>query len=215
MRLGLFGGTFNPIHHGHLRAGVEIREAFDLDRVLFLPAAVPPHKEVRGLLPFAERLKMVRLAVARQPQLRASDAEKKNPGKSYSIRTVQYFHRAFPRGVELFFIIGLDAFLEIPSWKEYRKLFSLCHFIVVDRPGYSRRHLTDFLYQEISPDFKSYPRKGRYLHPGGYSVFFTPVTRLEISSTSIRGLRREGRSVRFLVPEAVEEYLLKKGFYGE
>jgi nicotinate-nucleotide adenylyltransferase len=215
MRLGLFGGTFNPIHNGHLRAGVEIREAFDLDRVLYLPAAVPPHKEVRGLLPFAERLRMVRLAVTGQPHLKASDAERKNPGKSYSIRTVQYFHRAFPGNLELYFIVGLDAFLEIPSWKEYRRLFTLCHFIVIDRPGYSRRHLAEFLYREISPDFQSYPRQGRYVHPGGNSVFFKPVTRLEISSTFIRRLLREGRSPRFLVPEAVEEYLLKKGFYGE
>jgi nicotinate-nucleotide adenylyltransferase len=215
MRLGLFGGTFNPIHNGHLRAGVEIREAFSLDRVLYLPAAVPPHKEVRGLLPFAERLKMVRLAVAGQKPLQASAAEQKNPGKSYSIRTVQYFHRAFPRGVELFFVIGLDAFLEIPSWKDFRKLFTLCHFIVLDRPGYNRRHLADFLFREISPDFQSFPRQGRYLHPGGYAVFVKRVTRLEISSTFIRRLRREGRSVRFLIPEAVENYMLKKGFYGE
>jgi nicotinate-nucleotide adenylyltransferase len=215
MRLGLFGGTFNPIHHGHLRAGVEIREAFDLDRVLYLPAAVPPHKEISGLLPFAERLKMVRLAVAGQPRLAASDAERKNPGKSYSIRTVRYFHRAYLRGLELFFIIGLDAFLEIPSWKEYRRLFTLCHFIVLDRPGYSRKHLAEFLHREISPDFQSYPRQGRYVHPGGKAVFFKPVTRLEISSTFIRRLRGEGRSVRFLVPEAVEEYMVQKGFYGE
>jgi nicotinate-nucleotide adenylyltransferase len=214
MRLGLFGGTFNPIHHGHLRAGIEIREAFDLERVLYLPAAVPPHKEVQGLLPFAERLKMVRLAVAGQKHLQASDAERKNPGKSYSIRTVQYFHRTLPREGELFFILGLDAFLEITSWKEYRRLFTLCHFIVLDRPGYSRRHLGDFLYREISPDFTADPRQGRYRHPGGLSVYFRPVTRLEISSTFIRRLRREGRSIRFLVPEAVEEYLIKKGFYG-
>ena len=215
MRLGLFGGTFNPIHLGHLRAGVEIREAFGLDRVLYLPAAVPPHKESRNLLPFSQRLQMIRLAIAGERRLKASSAEQKHPGKSYSIQTLRYFHRAFPRGVELFFIIGLDAFLEIPSWKEYGRLFTLCHFVVMDRPGYRRGHLQEFLYREISPDFVPYPRERRFRHPGGYSVYFTPITRLEISSTTIRRLRKNGQSIGFLVPEAVENYIETKGCYGE
>ena len=142
MRLGLFGGTFNPIHLGHLRAGLEIQERFSLDRVLYLPAAIPPHKATRELLSFAHRLKMVRLAVKGQSRLKASDAEIKRPGKSYSIQTVRYFHRAFPQGVDLFFILGLDAFLEISTWKDYRQLFGLCHFIVLDRQGVFATALT-------------------------------------------------------------------------
>jgi nicotinate-nucleotide adenylyltransferase len=145
MWLGLFGGTFNPIHLGHLRAGVEIQERFSLERVLYLPAALPPHKTTAELLSFAHRLKMVRLAVRGQSRLKASDAEIRRSGKSYSIQTVRYFHRAFPRGVELYFILGLDAFLEICTWKEYLQLFDLCHFIVLDRQGISRRRLADFL----------------------------------------------------------------------
>ena len=113
MRLGLFGGTFNPIHLGHLRAGVEIQERFSLDRVLYLPAALPPHKTASELLPFAHRLKMVRLAVKGRSRLKASDAEMKRPGKSYSIQTVRYFHRIFPRGVELFFSFSAWT----PSWR--------------------------------------------------------------------------------------------------
>ena len=214
MRLGLFGGTFNPIHLGHLRAGLEVQERFSLDRVLYLPVAIPPHKATQELLPFAHRLKMVRLAVAGQSRLKASDAEIKRPGKSYSIQTVRYFRRAFPQGVDLFFILGLDAFLEISTWKDFRQLFGLCHFIVLDRQGVSRRRLPEFLFREISPEFVPYPREHRFLHPRGYSVHWAPITRLDISSTFIRGLRRQGKTVAYLVPEAVEEYILKKRLYG-
>ena len=214
MRLGLFGGTFNPIHLGHLRAGVEIQERFSLDRVLYLPAALPPHKTTPELLSFAHRLKMVRLAVRGQSRLQASDAEIKRTGKSYSIQTVRHFHRAFPQGVELFFILGLDAFLEIPTWKEYHQLFGLCHFIVLDRQGVSRRRLPEFLFREISPEFVPYPREHRFLHPSGYSVHWAAITRMDISSTFIRGLRRQGKNVAYLVPEGVGEYILKKRLYG-
>ncbi len=214
MRLGLFGGTFNPIHLGHLRAGLEVQERFSLDRVLYLPAAVPPHKTPSEILSFAHRLKMVRLAVAGQPRMKASDVEIKRPGKSYSIQTVRYFHRAIPQGAELFFILGLDAFLEISTWKDYRQLFGLCHFIVLDRQGLSRRRLPEFLFREISPEFQLYPREHRCLHPAGYSVHWTPITRMDISSTLIRGLRRQGKSLAYLVPETVEEYILKKRLYG-
>jgi nicotinate-nucleotide adenylyltransferase len=214
MRLGLFGGTFNPIHLGHLRAGVEIQERFVLDRVLYLPAAIPPHKATPELLSGAHRLKMVRRAVAGQSRLQASDAEIKRSGKSYSIQTVRHFHRAFPQGLELFFILGLDAFLEIPTWKEYRQLFGLCHFIVLDRHGFSRRRLPEFLFEEISPEFVRFPREHRFLHPSGYSVHWAAITRLDISSTLIRGLRSQGKAVSYLVPEAVAEYIQKKRLYG-
>ncbi len=214
MRLGLFGGTFNPIHHGHLRAGLEIQEHFNLDRVLYLPAAIPPHKTSREILSFAHRLKMVRLAVAGQPRLKASDAEIKRRGKSYSIQTVRHFHRTFPQGVELFFILGLDAFLEISSWKDYLQLFELCHFIILDRQGVSRRRLPEFLNREIFPGFVPYPREHRFLHPAGFSVHWAPITRLDISSTFIRGLCRQGKSITYLLPEAVEEYILQKRLYG-
>jgi nicotinate-nucleotide adenylyltransferase len=214
MRLGLFGGTFNPIHLGHLRAGVEVQERFALDRVLYLPAAVPPHKATPELLASAHRLKMVRLAVGGQSRLKASDAEIKRSGKSYSIQTVRHFHRAFPQGVELFFILGLDAFLEIPTWKEYRQLFGLCHFIVLDRHGFSRRRLPEFLFEEISPEFVPIPREHRFLHPSGHSVYWAAITRLDISSTLIRGLRSQGKAISYLVPEAVGEYIEIKRLYG-
>ena len=215
MRLGLFGGTFNPIHLGHLRAGVEIQERFALDRVLYLPAAIPPHKATPELLSSAHRLKMVRLAVGGQSRLKASDAEIKRSGKSYSIQTVRHFHRAFPQGLELFFILGLDAFLEIPTWKEYRQLFGLCHFIVLDRHGFSRRRLPEFLFEEISPEFVSLSPGTSFSSSQRHSVYWAAITRLDISSTLIRELRRQGKAVSYLVPEAVGEYIQKKRFYGK
>ena len=212
--LGLFGGTFNPIHLGHLRAGIEIREAFSLDTLLFIPTAVPPHKQKVGLLPFAQRWKMVQLAISGYPFFKASDVEKKNSGKSYSIRTLRFFKKKYGDGVELYFIIGMDAFWEINTWKEFQQLFSLSHFIVMDRPGYSRNRLKEFLKQTVSSDIIYYPKEDRFLHPGGRSIYLFPVPLMDISSTRIRSLRQENRAIRYLVSEKVEEYILRKNLYA-
>ena len=213
LRLGLFGGTFNPIHLGHLRAAMEIEEAFSLDRVLFIPAAVPPHKTPENVLPFSRRSRMVRLAIAGHPSFRVSDVEQRSKGKSYSIRTLRYFHKVYGRKVDLFFILGLDAFGEINTWKDYQQLFPLSHFVVMDRPGYRRSHLKEFLRQEIASDFVFLPKESRFLHPSGHSVYFFSITLMDISSTLIRNLRKRGRSIRYLLPQAVEDYILGKKFY--
>ena len=214
MRLGLFGGAFNPIHFGHLRAGVEIQEAFDLNRVLFIPTAVPPHKETRNLLPFAHRLKMIRLAIAGHSFFKASDVEKKREGKSYSIQTVRYFRNTVDPRAALFFIIGIDAFLEIETWRAYRDLFTLCHFVVIDRPGYRRDRIKEFILQRISPDMIYFPRENRFLHPAGCSIYFFPVTLMDISSTRIRRLRQNNQTIHYLLPEKVEDYILERKFYA-
>jgi nicotinate-nucleotide adenylyltransferase len=213
MRLGLFGGTFNPIHLGHLRAAIEIQEAFSLDRLLFIPTAIPPHKKSDSLLSFAHRLKMVRLAIPDHSILKASDAEKKREGKSYSIQTLRFFKNKFGSKVDLYFIIGIDAFWEINTWKEYRDLFDLSNFIVMDRPGYQRNRIKEFLLQEISPEIRFYSKERRFLHPSGYSVYLFPVTLMDISSTQIRSLRQKKTSIQYLVPKKVEEYILRKNLY--
>jgi nicotinate-nucleotide adenylyltransferase len=213
-RLGLFGGTFNPIHLGHLRAGIEIREAFFLDSLLFIPTAVPPHKKSAGLLPFAQRWKMVQLAIDGYPFFKASDVEKRRAGKSYSIRTLRFFKKKYGDRVELYFIIGMDAFWEINTWREFRDLFELSHFIVMDRPGYSRNRLKDFLREAVSSDIAYYPKENRFLHPGGFSIYLFPVPLMDISSTRIRSLRQENRSLHYLVPEKVEEYIIRKNLYA-
>ena len=213
LRLGLFGGAFNPIHLGHLRAATEIQEAFSLSRILFIPTAVPPHKVTWNLLPFAHRLKMVRLAIAGHPFLKASDIEKKRGGKSYSIRTLRYFKQTFGPKVELFFIIGIDAFWEINTWREYCNLFKLCHFVVMDRPGYHRNRIQEFLLREIDPDIIYFPKENRFLHPSGLSIYLFSITLMDISSTRIRRLRQINQSIRYLLPEPVEDYIIRRNFY--
>lgn len=213
-RIGLFGGAFNPIHFGHLRAGLEILEAFSLNRLLIIPTAVPPHKETRNLLPFAHRLKMIRLAIAGSPFLQVSDVEKKREGKSYSIQTVRFFRKTLDPGSELFFILGIDAFLEIESWRSYRNLFKLCHFVVMDRPGYGRDHLKTFILEKISPDVLCFPEENRFLHPDGRSIYLFPVTLMDISSTRIRRLRQNNQTIHYLLPEKVEDYIVERKFYA-
>jgi nicotinate-nucleotide adenylyltransferase len=213
-RLGLFGGTFNPIHLGHLRAGLEIQEIFSLDQVLFMPTAIPPHKKNQDLLPFAHRLKMIRLAIAGYPFFKASDIEKRRKGKSYTIQTLRFFKKTYGTKAELFFIVGMDAFLEITTWKDYKELFALTHFVVMDRPGVRRSHIKEFLQKEVAPEIIFYPKENRFLLPRGFSVYLSPITLMDISSTRIRALRQKNQSVRYLLPEKVEDYILKKGLYA-
>ena len=135
MKIGLFGGTFDPIHWGHLRNAEEVREAFSLDRLLFIPAGNPPHKRRGAAASARDRLEMVRLAIAKNPGLALSTVEFSRPGKSYSIDTVRHFAKSRAAQDSLYFILGLDAFLDIGSWKGFEEIFSLCHFIVTSRPG--------------------------------------------------------------------------------
>jgi nicotinate-nucleotide adenylyltransferase len=213
-RLGLFGGTFNPIHSGHLRAGIEIQEVFSLDRVLFIPTAIPPHKKVDNVLPFVHRLRMIRLAIAGHPCFKASDIEKKRKGKSYSIQTLRFFKKTYGSKADLFFIVGMDAFLEINTWKDYKELFALTHFVVMDRPGVRRSHIKEFLQKEVSSEIIFYPKENRFLLPKGFSVYLSPITLMDISSTRIRALRQKNQSIRYLLPEKVEDYILTKGLYA-
>ena len=213
MRIGIFGGTFNPIHVGHLRAAEEIRERFDLERVVFIAAAVPPHKEVEGGIPGEHRMEMVRLAISGNPHFSLSDIELKRPGKSYSIATIQFFRQKYGSDSEMFFILGMDAFLEIGTWKSFQELFSLCHFIVMTRPGFDKPFSASILPPEIADAFVYDEGGNRFIHGNGYSIYLQEVTFLDISSTKIREGVRKGRSVRYLLPREVERYIKRHHFY--
>ncbi|HEY9072712.1 MAG TPA: nicotinate-nucleotide adenylyltransferase [Desulfobaccales bacterium] len=212
-RLGLFGGTFNPIHFGHLRAAEEVCEALSLSRLWFIPAAQPPHKGARDLTPFEVRLEMTRLAVGDHPVMEVSDIEGRRPGKSYSIETLRLLREEFGPTWELYFILGLDAMLELPTWKDYAQLFQLCHFVELDRPGYDRRHLGEILKREMLPQFEALPGGAGFQHPSGYKVLWQQTTLMDISATGIRGLVRQGRSMRYLLPEPVRGYIIKHNLY--
>ena len=141
MRLGLFGGSFNPIHYGHLGMARDAREKLQLDSVLFIPTGDPPHKQEGALAPANDRYEMVRLAITGEPSFDLSDVELRRTGKSYSIDTVRQLRRQYDPSTELYFLIGLDAFLDFPSWREPLALLQACRFVVISRPGQSFRSL--------------------------------------------------------------------------
>ena len=212
-RLGLFGGTFNPIHYGHLRSAEEVAEALDLGQIWFIPAALPPHKSSSDVTSFETRLALTRLAVGRHRRLKVSEVEGRRPGKSYTIDTLHHFREEFgPRG-ELYFILGMDSMLEIATWKDYRELFTLSHFVVLDRPGYDQDRLAETLRRQVHPDFQPLSAREGFQHPSGYRVLVQDTTLMDISGTRIRRLVREGRSIRYLLPEPVRRFILKNNLY--
>lgn len=212
-RLGLFGGTFNPMHYGHLRSAEEVCQALALTRLWFIPAGQPPHKTAQEITPFEVRLEMSRLAVGDHPVMSVSDLEGQRPGRSYSIETLRQISQEVGPTWELYFILGLDAILEIATWKDYKDLFTLSHFVVLDRPGYDRRRLGEVLLGEVHPRFRPLAGETGFQHPFGYKVLWQATTLMDISGTGIREMVRRGRSIRFLLPEAVREYIITHKLY--
>jgi nicotinate-nucleotide adenylyltransferase len=211
MKTGILGGTFNPIHLAHLRIAEEVREVCSLDRVLFIPAATPPHKALAGDIPFADRLAMVELAVMGNPAFAVSDLEAQRPGKSYSVRTLELLREANPED-SFYFIIGMDSYQALDTWKDYRRLFDLTNLVVSTRPGSPQGDLLELLPVVIRDEF-CYDEPSTLRHRSGTRVILLEETFLDISSTHIRQLVAEGRSPRYLVPEAVEEFIHRQGFY--
>lgn len=214
MKIGILGGTFNPVHIAHLRIAEEVRERFDLARVLFVPAATPPHKPLAGELPFASRCRMVELAIAGNPKFAVSDIEGKRHGKSYSVETIHAFRAGYPDD-EFFFIVGSDSFLDIGSWHKYATIFASCNIVVVERPGAVVSSLSEALPIDIAPEFCYYGAENRLAHRSGYSVYYAEGIPLAISSSAIRIKVRLGRSIRYLVPEAVEHFIKEHRLYAD
>ena len=205
------GGTFDPVHLGHLRAAEEVSELMRLERVIFIPAAKPPHKGEEGIVDFNHRWRMLELAVAGNPRFELSDLEYNRPGKSYSVETLSLLTDKISEKV--YFIVGLDAFLELPTWKSYRELFSLCHFVVVARPGYSTETLHTMLRARVSEGYVFDPKERGFIHPQHYTVYYREITLLDISSSRIRKSLAKGQSVRYLLPKEVEAYIRRQGIY--
>jgi nicotinate-nucleotide adenylyltransferase len=204
MRIGIFGGTFDPIHRGHLRAAAAVRSRFKLDRVFFVPSNTPPHKRRPDMAPAADRLAMVKSAVRGRRGFEASAVEVRSPRTSYSIYTLTKIRKVFP-GARLFFILGADAFLEIKTWREWRRVLDRCVFIVMTRPGSSLRAARKALESEYrgrmaavrkTTDVDALIRAGR-------TILFSRIDALPVSSTEIRRRVREGRPIGGLVPNGV------------
>ncbi len=213
MKIGLFGGTFDPIHWGHLRSAEEVRETFSLDRILFIPASQPPLKEKQPAASGQDRMEMVRLAIAKNPCFGVSTVEISRPGKSYSIDTIRHFARKQSPENSLYFILGLDAFRQIGSWKDFREIFPLCHLIVTSRPGCAEPLSLRRMPVAIRRLFCYDRKKEAYRHTSGTYLFFLKITDISISASETRGRLREGRSIRYLVPLEVESYIKRKGLY--
>jgi nicotinate-nucleotide adenylyltransferase len=140
-RWGLMGGTFDPIHLAHLRCAQEILEKYGLDRIIFIPSATPPLKQGPGITSYEHRERMVRFAVEGNPAFASSDVENRREGRSYTVDTIGYFRETFGKELEIYFIMGQDAFEDIQRWKSWRRLLTLCHFIIMTRPGWRKGSL--------------------------------------------------------------------------
>ena len=218
--IGLFGGTFNPLHMGHLRTAQEVLEEFGLDHIRFIPASNPPHKERHDLVDGAHRFAMLKRAISGNPGFVASDAELKRAGRSYTIDTVSQMVRELESGARCYLIVGLDAFMEIDTWKDYREILKTISLIVMSRPGSSRVFREDgfsgieaYMKDRISDAYRTDGNPYTFVHDSWQPIHLCTVTSLDISATSIRRIAGEGRSIRYLVPDAVADYIDDKGLY--
>jgi nicotinate-nucleotide adenylyltransferase len=192
-RVGIFGGTFDPIHYGHLVCAAELSEALGLDRVIFVPCNHSPHKPRYKPAAATDRVKMVELALRRSPDFLASDMEVKRGGLSYTVDTVRQVRRQVGPDVELWLLMGMDAYLDVPSWRYPEVILGECFLGVACRPGF----------------------RGRLLRgPAAKKTRFLDTTGIGISSTDLRKRVIAGRGIRFLVPPEVESYIRRKGLYG-
>ena len=205
MGIGLFGGSFDPVHVGHLRIAEEVREDFSLERIYFVPARIQPLKAQARGAEAEDRVRMLRMALRGNSFFRPSSIEVRRGGISYSIDTVKQFHRRFG---EIYFLVGIDAFWDICFWKDYRELFSCTDFVVMVRPGTRAAGLPEALKEQTRQ-----VDEVTWEHASGRRIYFHHITQLDISSTRIRELSRMGKSIRYLVPYSVERYIIKKGLY--
>lgn len=220
MKLGLLGGSFNPVHNGHLAIAHQTREALGLDQILFIPASHPPHKQSGSLAPAQDRYEMVRLAIASDPSLAISDVEIRRPGKSYSIDTIRLLQQEHGAHTQLFFLIGLDAFLDFPTWREPLTLLELCPFVVLSRPGLSFRSLSTMA---LLPPVQQSPLAD--LDTGRISQLEVPLGKQRliclqlppcaVSASDIRSRIRRGLPMANLLPPLVESYILQHHLYQE
>ena len=205
MIIGIFGGTFNPVHFGHLRAIEEIREMFNMDMVYFVLSKIPPHKLKENLIPPEERYKILKLALQKNSFFKASPVELRRKKVSYSLNTINYFKKRFYTD-KLYFILGSDAFYEIHTWHNYDNILKNIDLIVMKRKNIlvEREYLLKLSYKE---------RECFWLNNFGQKIYFANVSRLDISSSKIRKFLKEKKSVNYFLPEKCINYIYKKNFY--
>ncbi|MEA2061663.1 MAG: nicotinate-nucleotide adenylyltransferase [Thermodesulfobacteriota bacterium] len=220
MRYGLFGGTFNPVHKGHLQVILDVKEKFSMDRIFLIPCASPPHKTDTDLAPADMRLKMVKSAVKGYPGLEPSDIEIQRQGKSYTIDTIREFQQSHDTHARFFLIMGSDAFFDIQTWKKNYEIFSRIPVIVMLRADHEKgskekesKAFPAFVTQEISDKYTYNFQNNVFFHPVMQPIYLCRVPQVNISSTRIRYLIKENQSVTSLLPGAVEDIIRQKGLY--
>lgn len=211
MRIAIIGGTFNPIHYGHLRIAEEAREALALDKIVFMPANIAPHKTESPASAEA-RLEMIRLSIAGNPSFELSDIEIKRGGRSFTIDTLRALKEK-DKSLDISLIIGNDSFNDITTWCEYEAIFESASFIVVERPGYPVKKPGDVLPVELARKFWYDAGKGMFLNSFGTTLTYLTTTLLDIASSEIREKVKAGSSVRYLLPDPAIEYIQKTGLY--
>ena len=197
-RLGIMGGTFDPIHNGHLACAEQVREAYCLDAIVFIPAGNPVFKRDQRIAPANERLAMCRTAVADNPYFDVSDMEIVRGGDTYTIDTLRLIRGHYPENVELYFIAGSDAIATVSSWKDADEMGELAHFVGVERPG-----------SELSAT----QREAIVHRSPGINLSFVTIEALAISSSELRARLEAGKSIRYLTPQVVIDHLMEHGFY--
>lgn len=219
MRTGLFGGTFNPVHAGHVRVADEVKRAFDLDRMVIIPSAVPPHKKAVDIAA-ADRFEMARKAFADKSGYIVSDIEVHRDGPSYTVDTARHFIAKPADYGDVYLVLGVDAFLEIDTWRSYKDLFELLPMVVMSRPGCTGAAaegmtgaIRDFLKRSISNRYYL-SESGRYFaHENLKPVYQADVPPIDISATMVRTSIRSGLSISGYVPQQVEAYIKGKRLY--
>ena len=197
VKYGIMGGTFNPIHYAHLFIADEVRDLFNLDKIIFMPTGTPPHKNNLNIDAF-HRYSMTKLAVANNNKFTVTDIEVLNQDISYTVDTMQKLKSHHP-DIDFYFITGTDAILELPTWKDPKTLLSLCKFISVNRPNYADDSL-ELKIKEITDNF-------------GGEIFLVNGPELNLSSTQIRERVKDGKTIKYLVPDEVNDYILKNKLY--
>jgi nicotinate-nucleotide adenylyltransferase len=214
--IGIFGGTFDPVHYGHLRVAEEIVEMTGLREMRFIPAARPRlrHAPIASL---QHRVAMVRLAIQGNSGFILDEREVQRGGVSYSVESLRELKQELGNGVILCFVTGADAFMKLAEWHSWRELFGLCHFIIATRPGHMLETYRDALPRELKEECASrWVSNGNSLKqaPGG-SIFIAPTTLLDISATVIRVRVAVRKSIRYLTPDAVLDYISANYLYSE
>jgi len=212
LKIGVFGGTFDPVHIGHLRSALETLELLDLDEIWFIPAAFPPHKDQTTFASFEHRLNMLKLATKHLDFFRVLDVEADRPGPSFTIDTIHELRRDAPDGAEFFLMMGLDQFISLKTWKDYKQLPVFSSIVVMERQISEEIDIFQQI-SEIFPEMIWSEDEAAFVAPGLKSIYPLAVTPLDISSSAIRDMLAVNASISFLTPEPVIEYLLENSLY--